>query len=222
MLYRVRSPCSLSPKVLLPMFAHWFINTFSCCCATCALQCLGDWRVLDAADGIHARAWAYQLPAPQVCQRAHVSGMCSWQCWCGGHAHHQKYTWAVGLVSKLSLLYTCHLAHTRSAIGTCQYCDYSCPMGGCCDVRCFNSPHNWQLGWGTPLTTLSSATFPVGSFITIALPNQQVGEKCALTLYCICSWGSSMSACQKASNRTHTCVGVLRADHTCQHGDHQP
>lgn len=66
--------------------------------------------------------------------------------------------------------------HPPSAIGTCQYCDYSCPMGGCCDVRCFNSPHNWQLGWGTPLTTLSTATFPVGSFITISMPNQQVGD----------------------------------------------
>lgn len=34
-------------------------------------------------------------------------------------------------------------------------------MGGCCDVRCHNAPHNWQLGWRSPMAEFNAATMPL-------------------------------------------------------------
>ena len=39
-------------------------------------------------------------------------------------------------------------------------------------LRCFNAPHNWQLGWGTPLATFSSANLPPITLQTLFLPAQ--------------------------------------------------
>ena len=47
-------------------------------------------------------------------------------------------------------------------------------QGACCDVRCFNTPHNWQLGWGRPIATLNSLTMPSpGTWMSFILPSQQ-------------------------------------------------
>jgi hypothetical protein len=50
-------------------------------------------------------------------------------------------------------------------------------QGKCCETRCFNPPHNWQLGWGTPLAQLNSSTFPAGTWLTLDLPAQHVDSQ---------------------------------------------
>lgn len=70
------------------------------------------------------------------------------------------------------------LGHTNylhhAAQSGCEYCDYTCAMGGCCDTRCFNPVHNWQLGWGKPMAVLNSDTLPTGVWSEFDLPLQQV------------------------------------------------
>ncbi|GIL88649.1 hypothetical protein Vretimale_17244 [Volvox reticuliferus] len=68
-----------------------------------------------------------------------------------------------------------YLHHANGSNG-CEYCDWSSVMGGCCAVRCHNAPHNWQLGWGTPLAVLTSATLPVGVFLYFSLPSQTAAD----------------------------------------------
>lgn len=28
-----------------------------------------------------------------------------------------------------------------------EYGDFSCAMGYCCSMRCYNTPHSYQIGW---------------------------------------------------------------------------
>lgn len=44
-------------------------------------------------------------------------------------------------------------------------------------MRCFNAPHNWQLGWGSPLITLTKATLPVATWVTFTLPAQNRADQ---------------------------------------------
>eukprot|EP00039_Didymoeca_costata_P020193 m.340411 g.340411 ORF g.340411 m.340411 type:complete len:924 (+) comp19286_c0_seq1:195-2966(+) len=39
-----------------------------------------------------------------------------------------------------------------------EYGDSSCAMGFCCTTRCYNAPHNVELGWTTPQAALDVAT----------------------------------------------------------------
>ncbi|GAX76122.1 hypothetical protein CEUSTIGMA_g3565.t1 [Chlamydomonas eustigma] len=84
--------------------------------------------------------------------------------------------WLSGEYWNTPMTYFHELGHTNylhhSIQAGCQYCDLSCPMGGCCSIRCFNAPHNWQLGWGGPIATLRSQNFRSGSWITFNLPAQ--------------------------------------------------
>ena len=53
----------------------------------------------------------------------------------------------------------------------------TCFQGSCCDIRCFNAPHNWQLGWGSPIATINSKTMPTGgTWVTFTLPSQQASD----------------------------------------------
>ncbi|CAE7224237.1 unnamed protein product, partial [Symbiodinium natans] len=51
------------------------------------------------------------------------------------------------------------LAHA-GIVGGSEYGDYSCAMGYCCSVRCYNAPHAYELGWITPSLELNDANFP--------------------------------------------------------------
>ncbi len=43
-------------------------------------------------------------------------------------------------------------------------------MGFCCDVRCYNAPHLYQLGWANALGTLYKDNFSAGKWLTYSLP----------------------------------------------------
>jgi hypothetical protein len=73
-----------------------------------------------------------------------------------------------GLFGSRTSANTCHITSRRP-----HATPRSCLMGGCCALRCFNAPHSWQLGWGSPLAVLNSATFPVGVPLSFFLPSQQ-------------------------------------------------
>ena len=49
-------------------------------------------------------------------------------------------------------------------------------QGSCCDVRCFNAPHNWQLGWGTPLAVVKTSTLPAATWVNFSLPSQNLAD----------------------------------------------
>lgn len=42
--------------------------------------------------------------------------------------------------------------------------------------RCYNPPHNWQLGWATPLADLAAATLPAGVWQSYTLPAQMSSD----------------------------------------------
>jgi hypothetical protein len=50
------------------------------------------------------------------------------------------------------------------------YGDLSCTMGFCCDVRCYNAPHAFQLGWARPIATLHKDNFPSGWWWSYRIP----------------------------------------------------
>ena len=55
--------------------------------------------------------------------------------------------------------------------------DWSDAMGYCCSKRCFNAPHNWQLGWSLAATTLDSASLPFGQPQTQLLQSQAIATE---------------------------------------------
>lgn len=60
--------------------------------------------------------------------------------------------WINGDAAKYIDTYMHELGHnlglTHASQGTQEYADPTCAMGYCCWQRCFNAPHNEQLGWG--------------------------------------------------------------------------
>lgn len=44
-------------------------------------------------------------------------------------------------------------------------------------MRCFNTPHNWQLGWSSPLAILRSATLQPATWTNFFLPAQQLSDR---------------------------------------------
>ena len=59
---------------------------------------------------------------------------------------------------------------SHSASPTNEYGDGSCAMGGCCNIRCFNSPQAWVLGLTEPIATFSSENLKPGVKYSFALP----------------------------------------------------
>lgn len=55
----------------------------------------------------------------------------------------------------------------------CSYCDDSCSLGYCCKPRCYNAPHNWQLGWATPVLNLNSYNLGPGAWRTVVVPQER-------------------------------------------------
>lgn len=57
------------------------------------------------------------------------------------------------------------------------YGDYSAAMGFCCDLRCYNTPHSYQLGWVSPLDTLSVGSFGAGRWQRYTVPAHVTSPK---------------------------------------------
>ncbi|KAG2422742.1 hypothetical protein HXX76_015828 [Chlamydomonas incerta] len=90
-------------------------------------------------------------------------------------------TWIQGESSSSIMAYMHELGHNlyihhANDSNGCEYCDYSSLMGGCCALRCFNAPNNWQLGWGQPLAVLNSATWPQHKWLYFDLPAQHTTD----------------------------------------------
>jgi len=94
--------------------------------------------------------------------------------------------WISGEYWNNLMTYMHELGHTNylhhATRGNCEYCDYSCVMGGCCDTRCFNAPHNWQLGWSNPLVVLNATTLGSGWFFFYQLPAQHTSNENTLLI----------------------------------------
>lgn len=70
-----------------------------------------------------------------------------------------------------------YLNHAGSK-GDNGYGDFSATMGYCCDVRCYNPPHMWQMGWATALApALTASSFPEGTWQRHSLPAQITTSK---------------------------------------------
>ncbi|GLI65217.1 hypothetical protein VaNZ11_008698, partial [Volvox africanus] len=68
------------------------------------------------------------------------------------------------------------LAHANVPGGcyTHDQCDWTCAMGsyGGQGIRCFNAPHNWQIGWGKSVLQLNDEGLPYGNAKEIFVPPQ--------------------------------------------------
>lgn len=65
-------------------------------------------------------------------------------------------------------LYLNHAGSYQYQDGVSQYVEYkddSGTMGHCCDTRCYNAPHSFQLGWSKPLGVLHKGNFPTGESV---------------------------------------------------------
>ncbi|KAG1679293.1 hypothetical protein FOA52_009323 [Chlamydomonas sp. UWO 241] len=72
------------------------------------------------------------------------------------------------------------LRHASLAAPGGENADFSCAMGYCCAVRCFNPPHTWQLGWSDLIATLSQSNLPAGAHRVQTIPVQALAPKHAL------------------------------------------
>lgn len=64
------------------------------------------------------------------------------------------------------------LTHTH--VWTPCTADDSCAMGYCCDNRCFNTPHMWQMGW-LSAAEYDHSSLGVGQTVTLAVAAQVRG-----------------------------------------------
>ncbi|EFJ51452.1 hypothetical protein VOLCADRAFT_87770 [Volvox carteri f. nagariensis] len=53
-------------------------------------------------------------------------------------------------------------------------CDHTCPMGGGGGqgIRCYNAPHNWQVGLGRPFLRLNDTNLSYGKITNLTIPSQ--------------------------------------------------
>jgi hypothetical protein len=58
----------------------------------------------------------------------------------------------------------------HSSKGGVEYGDMSSAMGYCCTTRCYNTANNWQLGWATPVASITAANLAPGQTQTVTLP----------------------------------------------------
>lgn len=111
----------------------------------------------------------YVTPSGGVCKWGGMGYVgCRGDCrvWVSGDVWDRAATYAHELGHNL------YLNHAGSR-GDGGYGDFSATMGYCCDVRCFNPPHLWQVGWATALApALSAATLPPGTWERHSLPAQ--------------------------------------------------
>eukprot|EP00928_Gymnodinium_smaydae_P043063 TRINITY_DN28938_c0_g2_i2.p1 TRINITY_DN28938_c0_g2~~TRINITY_DN28938_c0_g2_i2.p1 ORF type:complete len:646 (+),score=79.93 TRINITY_DN28938_c0_g2_i2:129-2066(+) len=74
------------------------------------------------------------------------------------------------------------LAHAGQ-FGGSEYADWSCSMGYCCSVRCYNAPHSWELGWMQPSLELDSSTLSNGQTMDgVTLKSMSLHSDGAITI----------------------------------------
>ena len=55
-----------------------------------------------------------------------------------------------------------------------EYGDYSCSMGYCCGIRCYNSPHSVELGWLSSAQTITLDNFVNKSQVSVILRSMSI------------------------------------------------
>lgn len=73
-----------------------------------------------------------------------------------------------------------------------EYADYSCAMGYCCAQRCYNTPHQWQMGWQA-LQQVDSGALPAGGTVAVTLPAQHTSPAAGVRL-AVGTWAPGASA----------------------------
>jgi hypothetical protein len=63
-----------------------------------------------------------------------------------------------------------------------EYGDFSGAMGYCCDVRCYNAPHAYELGWLLPSLELNDSNLPPGAVQNVVLNSMSKSDNGAITL----------------------------------------
>ncbi|GLI65911.1 hypothetical protein VaNZ11_009558 [Volvox africanus] len=100
--------------------------------------------------------------------------------WGSGHVW-----WNGNSVGDLEILFH-EIAHNyamahANVVGGCNtndQCDHTCIMGaiGGQGIRCFNAPHNWQVGWASkPVRQLGDSDLPYGNPTSVRIPAQMSG-----------------------------------------------
>ncbi|KAL6765891.1 Gametolysin peptidase M11-domain-containing protein [Haematococcus lacustris] len=64
----------------------------------------------------------------------------------------------------------------------CSHCDWSSAMGYCCQRRCFNAPHAWQMGWSQAVDAIDSRTLTPGTTRIYSLPSQLSARRSFLSV----------------------------------------
>eukprot|EP00877_Chromochloris_zofingiensis_P010829 jgi/Chrzof1/59/Cz01g02040.t1 len=90
--------------------------------------------------------------------------------------------WLNGAIALQPAAYLHELGHNlylnhAGVNGDNGYGDYSAAMGFCCDLRCYNTPHSYQLGWVSPLDTLSVGSFGAGRWQRYTVPAHVTSPK---------------------------------------------
>jgi len=79
---------------------------------------------------------------------------------CSSYPKYRCRVWINGIAADSMDTYFHELGHNIGLLHansiSAEYGDASCAMGYCCWSRCYNAPHNEQLGWASPLFTLDT------------------------------------------------------------------
>ncbi|EFJ50649.1 hypothetical protein VOLCADRAFT_103856 [Volvox carteri f. nagariensis] len=97
-----------------------------------------------------------------------------------------SYAWISGDSWKTKQVYLHELGHNYNLMHaatlesgdpeSCSHCDWSSAMGYCCDTRCLSAPHNFQLGWAKPASTVNSSKLVAGNTLAFELPSQILSD----------------------------------------------
>ncbi|GLI65344.1 hypothetical protein VaNZ11_008893, partial [Volvox africanus] len=100
--------------------------------------------------------------------------------WLSGNAFSRLEFWLHEAGHNLGLAH----ADTVKGCSTDDQCDWTCTMGAVSGqgIRCFNAPHNWQLGWGSAVRQLTEADLRIGKYLPLVVPPQSSGPASAVML----------------------------------------
>lgn len=92
-------------------------------------------------------------------------------------------------------------AVTLSSAKWTDHGDWSDAMGYCCSKRCYNAPHNWQMGWSNGLLTLDSSNLIVGRPQVLTLQSQAISSQGFIAV--VADWMQGGNSPNQSSTHTY-------------------
>lgn len=89
--------------------------------------------------------------------------------------HEMGHNWNLGHAGAFQPTPPPSFDATQISLSNAQWIDHgdwSDAMGYCCSKRCFNAPHNWQMGWSLAALTLDSSSLLFGQSQILSLTSQ--------------------------------------------------